>query len=307
VGVKEAGMDCWERTFTVSGRALHARLCGDARNGPTFVLVYGTGVTSAFWGWLQPCLAAQGLALSYDRAGSGRSEPAPGESKRAKISTIASDLGDLLRQANLPGPYYLVGHSSGGLIVQYFAALHPQETAGIILIDPTPIETPSWFGASLKLTGVITRWIATRGDIGLLRAFNPFVRSLKTLPPADGAEIGRALASGRHLRAIAVEMASVPDFADAAGTHPADPALPVLVATAGAWNTPKVRRELEGNRKLSFQARIIRDHERIAARSTHGRHIIIDGSDHVTVVADKSFAARLCDEIVRFAKANKPA
>jgi pimeloyl-ACP methyl ester carboxylesterase len=296
-------MDCWERTFTVSGRAIHARLCGDARNGPTFVLVYGTGVTSAFWGWLQPCLGARGLVLSYDRTGS------PGEVEKSNISTITSDLLDLLGKASLPGPYWLVGHSSGALIVQYFAALHPKETAGIILIDPTPIKTPSWLGASLRLSAVMTRWIATLGDLGLLRVFNPFVLKIKTLPPADDSEIARALASGPHLRATAAEMAAVPDFADVVKAHPVDPALPVLVATAGAWDTPKVRRELERRgrpQKLSFQAAIVADHERIAAASAHGRHVIIDGSDHVTIVADKTFATRLCDEIASWTSSGRP-
>jgi pimeloyl-ACP methyl ester carboxylesterase len=39
------------------------------------------------------------------------------------------------------GPYVLVGHSYGGLIVRRYAALHPGDVAGIILVDPAHEES----------------------------------------------------------------------------------------------------------------------------------------------------------------------
>jgi pimeloyl-ACP methyl ester carboxylesterase len=41
----------------------------------------------------------------------------------------------MLHAAEVPGPYVLVGHSFGGLIVRAFAAEYPHETSGLVLVD----------------------------------------------------------------------------------------------------------------------------------------------------------------------------
>jgi pimeloyl-ACP methyl ester carboxylesterase len=41
----------------------------------------------------------------------------------------------LLHAAHLPGPYVLVGHSYGGLIVRLYASTSPDEVAGLVLVD----------------------------------------------------------------------------------------------------------------------------------------------------------------------------
>ena len=52
---------------------------------------------------------------------------------------IASDLRELLKVAEVPGPYLLVGHSAGGLLVQAYAAAYPEETARVVVaINPVP-------------------------------------------------------------------------------------------------------------------------------------------------------------------------
>ena len=46
-----------------------------------------------------------------------------------------ADLHTLLRVARVPGPYVLAGHSNGGLYSQLYASTHPQQVAGLVLID----------------------------------------------------------------------------------------------------------------------------------------------------------------------------
>jgi pimeloyl-ACP methyl ester carboxylesterase len=41
----------------------------------------------------------------------------------------------LLQRAEVPGPYVLAGHSSGGLTVRVFAAAYPADVVGVMLID----------------------------------------------------------------------------------------------------------------------------------------------------------------------------
>ena len=73
-------------------------------------------------------------ACSYDPANGpwGRSDPAP--TPRTGQDIIA-DLRALLTAAKVPGPYVIAGHSNGGLFAQLYAAKHPHEIAGLVLLD----------------------------------------------------------------------------------------------------------------------------------------------------------------------------
>ena len=71
--------------------------------------------------------------VSYDRLGMGFGESAKGNRDGA---TIAGQLDELLMRSGEKPPYILVGHSFGGLLAMQYAHLHPQRTAGLVLIIP---------------------------------------------------------------------------------------------------------------------------------------------------------------------------
>ena len=48
----------------------------------------------------------------------------------------------LLHKAGIAAPYVLVGHSFGGLIIQAFAHLYPNETVALVLVDP--LDPAEW-------------------------------------------------------------------------------------------------------------------------------------------------------------------
>lgn len=73
----------------------------------------------------------------YDRAGLGESEPGP---PRRTPHSMVEDLHRLLKRAQLPPPYVLVGFSFGGLLVQLFARRHPALTAGAVLVDSASVD-----------------------------------------------------------------------------------------------------------------------------------------------------------------------
>lgn len=50
---------------------------------------------------------------------------------------IVKELKELLEKSNLKPPYILVGHSLGGLYMQYFANAYPNEVKALILVDST--------------------------------------------------------------------------------------------------------------------------------------------------------------------------
>jgi pimeloyl-ACP methyl ester carboxylesterase len=117
----------------VGGRQVHLQISGVDRGLPTVVLEAGVMSASFQWAWVQRDLAEVTRVVSYDRAGLGWSDPLPGE--RTPQQMVA-DLHLALERAGISGPYVLVGHSMGGLLVRLFAATYPNEVAGLVLIDP---------------------------------------------------------------------------------------------------------------------------------------------------------------------------
>jgi pimeloyl-ACP methyl ester carboxylesterase len=123
------------RIIAVGDHELH--LLYKARVGPTIVIEQGAGEPSRLWWPVQDRIAEFAGVCTYDRAGYGWSEPvAAGRT----IAERAEELYTLLTNAGIPGPYVLVAHSYGGFIVRCFAHNHPDQTAGLVLVD-TPEES----------------------------------------------------------------------------------------------------------------------------------------------------------------------
>jgi pimeloyl-ACP methyl ester carboxylesterase len=115
--------------------APHHRVLIEGAGPRTIVLESGFGDTLEVWQTVQSRVAANcARTFSYNRAGYLDSDPADTSRDAA---TIVGELRDELRRRNLNPPYVLVGHSLGGLYMQYFARNFPNEVAGLVLIDST--------------------------------------------------------------------------------------------------------------------------------------------------------------------------
>lgn len=115
----------------VGGYRLHLNCVGTG--SPTVVIEAGLGDWSATWSsWVQPAVAESTRVCTYDRAGAGWSDAGP---LPRTADTFARELHTLLQNARAPGPFVLVGHSSGGLTVRLFAHAYPADVAGIVLVD----------------------------------------------------------------------------------------------------------------------------------------------------------------------------
>ncbi|QHE63851.1 alpha/beta fold hydrolase [Rossellomorea vietnamensis] len=75
--------------------------------------------------------------LTFHRQGLGQSEIGSGVQNTA--STVR-DLEEILHHLQIDEPFYLMGHSYGGLCVQHFAKVHPEMVAGVILVDSTSVD-----------------------------------------------------------------------------------------------------------------------------------------------------------------------
>lgn len=119
----------------VNGRDMHINCIGN--KSPTIILDSGAGGFSLEWRNIQYSLAQYARVCAYDRAGYGWSEmgPLPRTTER-----IAHELHTLLENAEIPGPYIIVGHSFGGFTAQYFARYFDDEIAGLVLVDSSHEE-----------------------------------------------------------------------------------------------------------------------------------------------------------------------
>lgn len=115
----------------VFGRQMHIH-CRGQWDGPTVILESGMGGFALDWFYVQNMLASTVRVCSYDRAGYAWSEA----SFSPRLSSqLAEELFELLRSDGLNPPYVLVGHSFGGYVVRNFAALAPEQVAGMVLVE----------------------------------------------------------------------------------------------------------------------------------------------------------------------------
>lgn len=108
------------------------RQAGSGR--PVVVFENGLGATLETWRAVQDDVSEFTETFSYNRAGYGGSPPAVGTRDAA---TVVGELRALLAARGLEPPYLLVGHSLGGLYMQYYARNFPAEVNGLVLVDST--------------------------------------------------------------------------------------------------------------------------------------------------------------------------
>jgi pimeloyl-ACP methyl ester carboxylesterase len=117
------------------------------QGSPTVILESGGGVVSYTWEPVQGEVEKFAKVCSYDRAGYGLSESGP-EPRTAR--QIAVELHTLLHNADIPGPYVLVGHSIGGLYIRMFTELYPDDVAGLVFVDSSTEDQNDRMPAEMK-------------------------------------------------------------------------------------------------------------------------------------------------------------
>jgi pimeloyl-ACP methyl ester carboxylesterase len=157
------------------------------RNGPQVVIFEnGLGATLGTWDKVFTEISKDTTALAYNRPGYGGSDasPAPRDGEH-----LVEELRALLAAKGLRPPYVLVGHSAGGLYMQYFARRHPQEVAALVLVDSThplhlqgkgsPEHWPGWVRAGFGI-------LASSAAQDELKLLNVTGESVLALPPFTG-------------------------------------------------------------------------------------------------------------------------
>lgn len=280
------------RLVSIGSHRLHLLCAGEGR--PAVVFDPALGASSLSWSLVHPRVARVTRACVYDRAGFGWSDAGP---LPRTAGRIADELLSLLREAGVPPPYVLVGHSFGGLVTRLFAARHPKTVAGLVLIEPAipgewvqlSPEKRALVDRGTRLCGIgaraarfgIARIVAGLVRLGALAPARALTRVVSggglrredegilapiwKLPPETRALLGHMWAQPKFFEALGSQIAHICDSAaeverEAAGAFGA---LPVTVVSA---------REAAGTRLQSDAA--------LARLSARGRHVLADDSGH---------------------------
>ncbi len=150
----------------IGGYKLHIYETGHG-SGPTIVLDMGMGGTLLYWSLVQKEISKFARVISYDRAGLGWSDPSP---KERTSENIAEELHTLLHNTTVPGPYILVGHSFAGINARIFANKHPDEVAGVILVDSSHEDQLEKLPEQKDLLSIMLRYKA--GHLALVGLTN---------------------------------------------------------------------------------------------------------------------------------------
>jgi pimeloyl-ACP methyl ester carboxylesterase len=181
-------------------------------------------------------LAALGTVVAWNRPGIGASQPP----RVAQTSAaIVEQLRALLLALAVPPPYVLVGHSLGGLHVQYFTRNHPDEVSAVVLLDATAPQDVATMAA---------------GASRLQRSAEALLDRL--WPPDPHSEVV-------HAKASAAQVQSSPDF----------PAIPLAVISgtrpALSWLTPRPQREARALHQQALSRLSPLGTQTLASRSGH--------------------------------------
>jgi len=98
---------------------------------PTVVFDNGLGMGMKYWDEVFLEIGKTNTVFAYNRK----------DDKILKNRSMSTDKVELLRKLllkrGLKPPYVLVGHSLGGLYMQYYAKKYPDEVLGLVLVDST--------------------------------------------------------------------------------------------------------------------------------------------------------------------------
>jgi pimeloyl-ACP methyl ester carboxylesterase len=127
-----------DELVTIASGRMHLRCVG--QGDTTVLLLAGWDGGGETWGKVEPDVAERARVCSYARFGTGTSDA---QTTTQTFATQAADLHALLAAADEPGPYVVLGHSFGGAEAVTFASKYPDEVAGLMLLDASPVTWPA--------------------------------------------------------------------------------------------------------------------------------------------------------------------
>ena len=210
-----------------------------------------------------PGVAAFTRVCAYDRPGTttviedtllpSRSDPVA--MPRTAAESV-HDLHALLEAADVPGPYVLVGHSYGGMLMRLYASTFPDEVVGMVLVDA--------FSEGLEAQMTAEQWTA------YAEIFQPVPEALAGYPDLEFTDLD-------------VSVSQVRDATDAVPLPPCpqSPGVPFPLVVLSRGRSMAMPADLPGGLTGEGLERAWTvEQERLAALLPGARHVIARESEH---------------------------
>jgi pimeloyl-ACP methyl ester carboxylesterase len=277
----------------VGGYRLHLYCVGEG--SPTVILDAAFPAQVSNWVWVQSALSPHTQVCAYDRAGHGWSDPGP---EPRDAMQHARELHALLTNANVPGPYILVGHSLGGLYVRMFADLYPNEIAGMVLIEGSHPDAWKRLGLT-EGVGVDSNMLAVapslaRFGIFRLRLF-PVPLADADLPPQQRDEEQAYFDSAKYFDTLLAVNTVFPLALEQVRQTYDLGSRPLIIVIGGASdNVAGLARELQDD---------------LAQLSSNSATRVVDGATHSSLVDQRDHALQTSAtilEVLEAVRTSKP-
>ncbi len=300
------------RIVDVGGYRLHLNCQGTPVAGsPTVVMETAHAEPGLSWASVQPEVAKFARVCTYDRAGLGWSEAS---SKPRTADTIVDELHTLLARAGVEPPYVLVGHSIGGMYVRLYANEHPDEVAGMVLVDATheeqfarmPEAIAKMQATSTRAMGCLFGLLRAMSSIGLLALLAEMKRNVWPVPippQARAAYLSLVFRGPQYFETAARETLAMPEsLALVRARHIQSLGdIPLTMISAGrpAISAGHGISEADAERFKAVAAEL---HTEMAGLSTRGRRVIAEESGHYVQVEQPAVVVEAIREVVEAAQ-----
>jgi pimeloyl-ACP methyl ester carboxylesterase len=267
----------------VGGYRLHINCTGTG--SPTVVMEAGLGEPSLTWALVQPQVSTTTRVCVYDRAGLGWSDASP---KPRTAEVMVEELHTLLKNANLTGPYVMVGHSTGGMLVRLYAHSYPADVAGLVLVDaqheeqftrlsPAIQQNVKAVFAQADQSLPLFRVVAATGIGALIPAIGNLADNPQLPSPAREAFSALALTNPKFIEANTAEQDAIFDsLAQVRAAHITSLGnIPLIVLYRGISDSP-----MPGMTPGEDKQRWLALQTELAALSPQGKLVLADKSGH---------------------------
>jgi len=257
----------------IGSRRLH--LVCNGSGSPTVIFESGSGEGWYSWALVQNEVAQHFRACSYDRSGIGFSDPDP---RPRSVGNLVNDLHELLRRSGERGPFVLVGHSLGGLLVRRYAMTYRDEVAGLVFIDSAHEDAAR--GVPLALKAASEKALAARaGQIKSWRASGHFeVMTFHSNLPSSMAALLRPLSASDKWWTARFAENTLPDAEDDLSSEQRHLGVPIVVITATQWPTPAYFPVDAWNQNMANRLCL---QEELVTRSNQSTHLFAQTGHHV--------------------------
>jgi pimeloyl-ACP methyl ester carboxylesterase len=275
------------------GRTINLICLGNG--SPTVILTAGLGSWSVVWRSVQPPLARSTRICAWDPAGFGFSSPSPEPQDAVHLT---EDLEQTLKEADVAGPYLMVGHSAGAFVALRFADRHPKSVVGMVLVDPAMLEQDEIMKRvapkfALFVDGSRSEQVnslrncAAGLQSGALKHSTPEFDKCTAAPPMPPAfsalEVSLSRLNANPARML-TQASSLDNFLEsqreAINPHRRYGDMPLIVLTAGRRDIPPDAPADAREQGPLFYQEAGRAHEAYAALSARGHDQLVPGSGH---------------------------